>query len=358
MSAHRSGEGEHRVFTEVPTPAQIRRTSAVISLGTWVLTGAVVAVSMSTAAPFIDAHSPGFGTGPVMAMATDGCFILSLQSDSTLARYGVSGGRWPAAFRWVTGLATVWLNIGAAALAKDLVGVVVHLIPPLLLLLVAEAGPAYRRALARLARRTRPPLRNRPAPIPRAAREAVNTPLFTLPPTPFTPAPQSAPGIPSVPVPAAAAAVLAPPEGPVNTPPAGAVLTPARPVNTSSPEEPAAAPLDVTPDAFGGADAGPVYTDALTGLPAVNTSDTPVNTADHDASAGPFTGPPGAENEEEPEAVRLDETAAAAVIEQCWRDGISQREAARRSTRAPSYVSRVYKRLAEDHAADGEWVAA
>ncbi|MFD7985461.1 hypothetical protein ACFV4M_19100, partial [Kitasatospora indigofera] len=134
----------HRVPTEVPTQAQIDRTSRTISAFTWLLTGAVVTVSMSTAAPFIDAHSPGWGTGPIMALGTDGCFILSLQSDGTLARYGVSGGRWPAAFRWVTGLATVWLNIGAAALAKDLVGVVVHLIPPLLLLLVAEAGPAYR----------------------------------------------------------------------------------------------------------------------------------------------------------------------------------------------------------------------
>ncbi|MEW2149860.1 hypothetical protein AB0909_11480 [Streptomyces albidoflavus] len=139
--------GRSRVFTGAPTAREVARTGRVITVVTWLLTGAVVLVSMSTAAPFIDAHSEGYATGPLLALAVDGCFILGLQSDSTLARFGVAAGAWATAFRWVTGLSTVWLNIGHAALTGDLVGVVVHLIPPLLLLLVAEAGPAWRRAM-------------------------------------------------------------------------------------------------------------------------------------------------------------------------------------------------------------------
>ncbi|MFH8518238.1 hypothetical protein ACH4CE_24745 [Streptomyces gelaticus] len=141
--------GRSRVFTGAPSAREVGRTGRVITVVTWLLTGAVVAVSMSTAAPFIDVHSEGYATGPLLALAVDGCFILGLQSDSTLARFGVKAGLWAAAFRWVTGLSTVWLNIGASALGQDLVGVVVHLIPPLLLLLVAEAGPAWRRAMGR-----------------------------------------------------------------------------------------------------------------------------------------------------------------------------------------------------------------
>ncbi|WP_234322792.1 hypothetical protein [Streptomyces sp. NRRL S-350] len=335
MNVHRTGGGVHPVLTEVPTPAQLRRTSLVISTGTWVLTGAVVAVSMSTAAPFIDAHSPGYGTGPVMAVAGDGCFILSLQADSTLARFGVSAGRWPALFRWVTGLATVWLNIGAAALAKDLVGVVIHLIPPLLLLLVAEAGPAYRRALARLARQSRPPLRTRPATIPQAARQVVNTPLFTLPAAPFTLVPSPV-------------ATLSPGLGEVNavnTEPVHPALTPVHPTppNTTEPvAEPAPEPADDVID-------GPVYPDRPD----------PVNTPEPEPfTDGDEVNAPADEVNAEPEPVRLDEAEAARVIEECWRDRVSQREAARRSTRSPAYVNIVYKRLNEQQDGDAEAVAA
>ncbi|MET8623591.1 hypothetical protein ABZW30_07520 [Kitasatospora sp. NPDC004669] len=354
MNVHRSGGGVHPVLTEVPTPAQIRRTSLVISTGTWVLTGAVVAVSMSTAAPFIDAHSPGYGTGPVMAVAGDGCFILSLQADSTLARFGVSAGRWPALFRWVTGLATVWLNIGAAALTKDLVGVVIHLIPPLLLLLVAEAGPAYRRALARsLAKRPQPPLRTRPATVPQAARQVVNTPLFTLPQTPFTPAPQPA-------------ATLSPslgteiretlPAGPaetVNTEPVHPAPTPVHP----APADTAEAPADPPPGAADDVIDGPVYP---AGPRPVNTPKPEAFTAGDEVNANTnetSTDPPD-DDREEPAAVRLDEVEAARVIEQCWRDDVAQREAARRSTRSPAYVSRLYKRFNEQYGADDAPAAA
>ncbi|MFJ8624259.1 hypothetical protein ACIRD3_15620 [Kitasatospora sp. NPDC093550] len=345
MNVHRTGGGVHPVLTEVPTEAQIRRTSRVISGGTWVLTGAVVAVSMSTAAPFIDAHST-VGTGPVMAVAADGCFILSLQADSTLSRFGVKPGRWPALFRWVTGLATVWLNIGAAALAKDLVGVVIHLIPPLLLLLVAEAGPAYRRALARLARRSQPPLQTRPATIPRAARQVVNVPLFTLPTAPFTATPQAAPALPPSPLPEGREALPGAGVNAVNTEPVHPALTPVHPTPTD-PTEPTVAPAaDTVDDVID----GPVYPD---GPNPVNTPTPEPFTAEDEVNA-----PADEVNTDPREPARLDGADAARVIKECWRDGISQREAARRSTRSPAYVSVVYKRLSEQQDGGTEAVAA
>ncbi|MGW3179675.1 hypothetical protein ACWDD9_10460 [Kitasatospora sp. NPDC001119] len=329
------------MLTEVPTPAQIRRTSLVISTGTWVLTGAVVAVSMSTAAPFIDAHSPGYGTGPVMAVAGDGCFILSLQADSVLSRFGVKPGRWPALFRWVTGLATVWLNIGAAALEGDLVGVVIHLIPPLLLLLVAEAGPAYRRALARLAKRPQPPLRTRPATVPQVARQVVNVPLFTLPQAPFTPAPQPAEPLPPGLGIEAREVLPAGPAEAVNTEPVHPVLTSVHPAPADIAEAFAGPAADAADDGID----GPVYPD---GPDLVNTPEPEAFTAEDEANTLADE-----VNTDPQEPARLDGAEAARVIEQCWRDRVSQREAARRSTRSPAYVSAVYKRLSEQDGAAG-----
>ncbi|MFH9583503.1 DUF2637 domain-containing protein [Streptomyces globisporus] len=50
-----------------------------------------------------------------------------------------------------------------------------------------------------------------------------------------------------------------------------------------------------------------------------------------------------------PPRPRLGTTEARAAIEQAWRDGLSVREAARVSTRAPSQVQRVYARLENEH---------
>ncbi|MCZ4103813.1 hypothetical protein, partial [Streptomyces sp. H39-C1] len=50
-----------------------------------------------------------------------------------------------------------------------------------------------------------------------------------------------------------------------------------------------------------------------------------------------------------PPRPRLDTDEARVVIEQAWRDGLSIREAARLSTRAPSQVQRVYTRLDAEH---------
>ncbi|MFD7983120.1 hypothetical protein ACFV4M_07040 [Kitasatospora indigofera] len=323
----------HGVPTEVPTQAQIDRTSRTISGFTWLLTGAVVTVSMSTAAPFIDAHSPGWGTGPIMALGTDGCFILSLQSDGTLARYGVSGGVWPAAFRWVTGLATVWLNIGAAALAKDLVGVVVHLIPPLLLLLVAEAGPAYRRALAHLAHTPTDTTVDAPAGPPR---EPVNTPLLTAPEQVPTALPLVGNGMLPQPLPVVwkVPKHLLPP--PVNTPTAHKVPTGTEEVTPRT----APAPAETLPEGPTTIPDSPVVTPAPDVGEEVPTPPEEVLTAEAEE-----------DDREEPALVRLGEAEAAAVIEECWREGVSQREAARRATRAPSFVGRIYKRLDADRGA-------
>ncbi|MET8623485.1 hypothetical protein ABZW30_06965 [Kitasatospora sp. NPDC004669] len=105
-----------------------------------------------TGAHFIGAHTPRPWSGWTLAGAIDAAFVMALQADATLARFGSDGGAWPTAFRWLTGAFSVFVNIGDAALAGDPVGVLVHLIAPVLLLVLGEAGPAWRRQLVSLSR--------------------------------------------------------------------------------------------------------------------------------------------------------------------------------------------------------------
>ncbi|MCQ4046700.1 hypothetical protein [Streptantibioticus rubrisoli] len=132
-------------------PRAIRRTNAVLSAGTWFIITGVVFYSLMTTTPFVAAHSArGWEwSGFVLGLMVDAAFVMALQADSLLSGYGVADpGPWPRRFRFFTGGASVFLNTWHAVEGRDWVGVAVHLIAPALLLIVAEVGPVYRRAMA------------------------------------------------------------------------------------------------------------------------------------------------------------------------------------------------------------------
>ena len=129
----------------------LRRTSRVLTAGTWFIIGGVVLYSLMTTTPFVAAHSEWTESGPVLGLMTDAAFIMALQADSVLARHRVANlGPWPRAFRWFTGLATLFLNVWASVQKHDATGVAVHALAPVLLLIVSEVAPVYRRAMADL----------------------------------------------------------------------------------------------------------------------------------------------------------------------------------------------------------------
>lgn len=128
----------------------IRRARGTLTGGRWFLISGLVFYSLMTTTPFVSAHSEWSWSGVALGLIVDAAFIMSLEAESTLAKYGVTGlGRWPAAFRWFTGLSSVFLNIWVSAAAHDAVGVAVHLIAPALVMLLAEVGPIYMAALTR-----------------------------------------------------------------------------------------------------------------------------------------------------------------------------------------------------------------
>ncbi|WP_043913784.1 hypothetical protein [Kitasatospora griseola] len=133
------------------TPQQIRSAEKVLGLGTWAITFGAVLYSMLTVTPLMAEHTPEAWdwTAPILPMVVDAAVVIVVRMDGILARLGGDGGRWPVVLRWMTGVATVLLNVGESALKRDAVGVAVHAVAPLLLIVTAETSLAYRRAIAR-----------------------------------------------------------------------------------------------------------------------------------------------------------------------------------------------------------------
>ncbi len=128
---------------------QIRSAERALSIGTWLIVCGAMLYSVLTVTPLMAAHTPDEWnwTSPILPLVVDAAVVIVVRLDSILARLGGHGGRWPVALRWMTGAMTLALNVGDSALKGDLVGVAVHSVSPLLLIVTAETGLAYRRAI-------------------------------------------------------------------------------------------------------------------------------------------------------------------------------------------------------------------
>ncbi|MGW0121244.1 DUF2637 domain-containing protein [Streptomyces sp. NPDC003327] len=128
---------------------QIRSAERALSVGTWLIVSGAMLYSVLTVTPLMAAHTADEWdwTAPILPLVVDAAVVIVVRLDSVLARLGGHGGRWPIALRWMTGCMTLALNVADSALKKDLVGVAVHAVAPLLLIVTAETGLAYRRAI-------------------------------------------------------------------------------------------------------------------------------------------------------------------------------------------------------------------
>ncbi|MER7759486.1 hypothetical protein [Streptomyces sp. NPDC097619] len=140
------------------TKAEIRSVERTLMAGTWAITLGAMLFSVLTVTPLVLGVTPrGWEwTAPILPLVVDAAVIIVVRLDAVIARLGGTGGPWPLILRWMTGIMTLALNIGDAALHRNWVGVAVHSVAPLLLIVTAEASLAYRRAisaaLARIAR--------------------------------------------------------------------------------------------------------------------------------------------------------------------------------------------------------------
>jgi hypothetical protein len=112
---------------------------------------------MVTAAATVTAWAVEHGMDPAVAWLVDPllsvALLAALLGEGVLARHGESGGAWPRVLRWGTAGATLTANTWAPIVAQEPAGVVLHALPPLLLVVLAEAAPRLRLRLAALAAR-------------------------------------------------------------------------------------------------------------------------------------------------------------------------------------------------------------
>ncbi|MGW5006611.1 DUF2637 domain-containing protein [Streptomyces parvulus] len=130
---------------------QTRSAERALSGGTWLIVCGAMLYSILTVTPLMAKHTAETWdwTAPILPLVVDAAVVIVVKLDDVLARLGGEGGRWPVVLRWMTGLMTLALNTADSALKKDLVGVAVHSVAPLLLIVTAETSLAYRRAIAR-----------------------------------------------------------------------------------------------------------------------------------------------------------------------------------------------------------------
>ncbi|MEU6702468.1 DUF2637 domain-containing protein [Streptomyces wuyuanensis] len=128
---------------------QIRSAERALSVGTWMIVAGAMLYSILNVTPLAARHTPDEWdwTAPILPLVVDAAVVIVVRLDAVLARLGGHGGRWPVVLRWMTGCMTLALNVADSALRKDLVGVAVHAVAPLLLIVTAETGLAYRRAI-------------------------------------------------------------------------------------------------------------------------------------------------------------------------------------------------------------------
>ncbi|GGU84424.1 hypothetical protein GCM10010260_16850 [Streptomyces filipinensis] len=129
---------------------QTRSAERALSLGTWLIVCGAMLYSILTVTPLMAKHTADqwAWTAPILPLVVDAAVVIVVKLDDVLARLGGHGGAWPITLRWMTGLMTLALNTADCALRKDLVGVAVHAVAPLLLIVTAETSLAYRRAIA------------------------------------------------------------------------------------------------------------------------------------------------------------------------------------------------------------------
>ncbi|MGO4417264.1 DUF2637 domain-containing protein [Streptomyces sp. MCAF7] len=103
-----------------------------------------MAFSLQNIHDFAAAHGVQDPIAWFLAPAVDLALLAALMGDAVLSRYGLTAGPWATRLRWFAGATTVALNGWEAIAALDPAAIVLHVVPPTLLFVLAEAASPYR----------------------------------------------------------------------------------------------------------------------------------------------------------------------------------------------------------------------
>ena len=124
-----------------------------IGLGLLFTTVNVQAFAAAGAAAFTTAWWVAWLLDPMVSLV----LLAVLRAEQVTARYEVALGAWPRGAKWcafaATYLMNTWHSWGLDGAPPSVSGIVLHSVPPLLVLLSAETGPVLRERLTEAARR-------------------------------------------------------------------------------------------------------------------------------------------------------------------------------------------------------------
>jgi hypothetical protein len=145
----RPTERIHPVTTAPADRAKVQQAERVLRL-IWVVAAGAILFSMLTVTPLVQRVTPPEWqwTAFILPLVVDVAVIIVVHMDTVISRLGDKPGGWASVLRWMTGLFTLGLNIGDSALDRNLVGVAIHSVAPMLLIATSEAAPRYRRSIA------------------------------------------------------------------------------------------------------------------------------------------------------------------------------------------------------------------
>ncbi|TQS44336.1 hypothetical protein [Cryptosporangium phraense] len=140
----------------VTTPINVKsveRAGRAVNGALWVVFALVAYFSAGNVFELARNHDTPWYVAWVLAPIVDVALFAAFNGDAFLARIGVHlGFGWPTILRIFTGGATwllnTWQSLGVAGPA-DPTGIVLHSIPPIVLVFLAESAPVYRAAFSR-----------------------------------------------------------------------------------------------------------------------------------------------------------------------------------------------------------------
>ncbi|SQD94062.1 conserved membrane hypothetical protein [Parafrankia sp. Ea1.12] len=173
-----------------PNHDHLRRVGRALDGALWLVALLVGAYSLANVHSVAIGHHTEDPQAWLLAPIVDIALFAGITADSVLARHGLHPTWWGTGLRWFCGMATWTLNVWDAAASLDAGAIVAHSVPPVVLILLAEAAPRYRHQFATLT--TTPPA-DVLAPAPEAAPTApAGTPAADpIPPTKRVPVPRT-----------------------------------------------------------------------------------------------------------------------------------------------------------------------
>jgi hypothetical protein len=126
----------------------VRRAAWFMDVALAVVAVLTMGFSLGNIHVFALAHHVGDPIAWFLAPAVDLALVAAIVGDAFLSRHRLDAGTWATRLRWYAGVSTLVLNTWSSITSASPAAILVHTIPPVLLIVLAEAAPPYRRKFA------------------------------------------------------------------------------------------------------------------------------------------------------------------------------------------------------------------